>query len=317
MTTRKPARWRWPAILALALAAAGCGGGSGPGGGGGAGFTANVNGKAWAAEPIGVTASGGGVPGGLVIVGSQSAGNLVTGLTLNLSSLTGPGTYALGVGPGVYGGSASVGESPPGTGASNLWATALNGLAGQIVITTLSAGRIVASFQFTADAARGNAAGGTRTVTDGKIDLPITGTIPPVPDKVGSKVSAVLGGKPYNAWGVNGRLQDFMGGAGVAVDSHSSENALSLMLVGVTTPASYALSNATPLRVILAGKTGGDASRCCWGQNAGGDVGTINITSLTPTRVKGTFSGTLQPQPGKPATAPLIVTDGVFDVGID
>jgi hypothetical protein len=32
--------------------------------------------------------------------------------------------------------------------------------------------------------------------------------------------------------------------------------------------------------------------------------------------VKGTFSGTLQPQPGKAATAPLTVADGVFDIGI-
>ena len=80
--------------LVLAL---GCGSGGG-GGGGGAGFTATVNGEAWAAEPVGVTALGGGVPGGIVVTGSQTAGNLVTSLTLNLHAITGPGTYALGVG---------------------------------------------------------------------------------------------------------------------------------------------------------------------------------------------------------------------------
>ena len=63
------------------------------------------------------------------------------------------------------------------------------------------------------------------------------------------------------------------------------------------------------------GKNGGDAAHCCWGLNAGGDTGTITITSLTPARVKGTFSGTLQSQPNKPATAPLVVTDGSERVG--
>jgi hypothetical protein len=40
------------------------------------------------------------------------------------------------------------------------------------------------------------------------------------------------------------------------------------------------------------------------------------ITSLTATRVKGNFHGTLVPQAGKPATGKMIVTDGAFDVGI-
>jgi hypothetical protein len=51
------------------------------------------------------------------------------------------------------------------------------------------------------------------------------------------------------------------------------------------------------------------------GLNAGNDTVTVTITSLTPARVKGTFTGTLQPQPGKPATTPLVITDGVFDIG--
>jgi hypothetical protein len=69
------------------------------------------------------------------------------------------------------------------------------------------------------------------------------------------------------------------------------------------------------VRAIIVGLNGGDASHCCWGLNAGTDTFTVTITILTPARVKGTFSGTLQPQPGKPATAPLVITDGAFDVG--
>jgi len=285
-------------------------------GGGGAGFTATVNGKAWAAEPVGATARGGGGPGGIVVIGSQTAGGLVTGLTLNLHAITGPGTFALGVGPDIFGGTGSVGEAPPGTGAGNHWATALDGLGGRITITTLSATRLVATFQYTAVAdEKTPGATGMRAVTDGKIDLPLTGTLAAVPDNVGSKMSATLGGKPFNAWAASGRLQDFMGGPGVAVECHSTDGSISLMLVGVTTPASYPLGKVAPSRTIRSCGPGSGVNRTCWG-DTDGDTGTITITSLTPTRVKGTFSGTLQSEPGKPATAPLIIADGLFDIGI-
>lgn len=71
----------------------------------------------------------------------------------------------------------------------------------------------------------------------------------------------------------------------------------------------------SPIRTITAGLNG--SPDCCWGLNAGGDVITVNVTSITPDRVQGTFSGTLQPHVGQPATTPLVVTNGVFDVGID
>jgi hypothetical protein len=300
------------ALLLVLVVAAGCGGGSG--GGGGSGFTAKVDGKEWAAEPIGVTASAGGVPGGLVVVGSQTAGGVTTGLTISLGDITGPGTYALGVGPGVYGGLGSVGEGTGG-GKAIVWQTPLSGLAGSITITAVGDGRLVATFAYQAEADKRNTAGGTRSVTDGRIDLPLRGTLPPVPEDQGSKLSAVLGGARYNAWTVTARLKDITGGPGVLIDSTSAENAVSLSLSAVTAPGSFTFSNRDPVRAIVVGKNGGDASHCCWGLNAGNDVISVTITSLTPARVKGTFSGTLQPQPGKPATAPLVITDGTFDVG--
>jgi hypothetical protein len=209
-----------------------------------------------------------------------------------------------------------VGEGTAGSGDSNAWSTPLDGLAGTVTLTTLGPSRVVGTFQYRTEPGRRNTVGGTRTVTDGRIDLPLMGTIPPVAENLGSRVSAVLGGQPYNAWSINGTLMDFMGGAGVNISTSSSVNHVSVMLVGVTAPGTYPLSTTAPLRTLIVGKNGGDAAHCCWGLNAGGDTGTITVTSLTSTRVKGTFSGTLQPQPGKPATAPLVVTEGAFDVGI-
>ncbi|MDB4983333.1 MAG: hypothetical protein JWM82_4085 [Myxococcales bacterium] len=297
--------------------AAGCGGEGGTAAGGGSGFRAKVDGTPWVAESISIAAGPiKALPGSLLVVGSQNAAGKVTGLNLTLDNVTGPGPYALGVGSEVYGGIASIGETPTGTQASNVWETPLDGVSGQIVITTLTSDHLVATFAFVAAAGKKNLLGGMRTITDGQIDLPFSGALTPVPENVGSKVSATLNDVPYNAWLVSGMLKDFTGAAGVSISTASSVNALSLMLEGVTAPGVYALSDATPLRTIIIGKTGGDAAHCCWGLNGGGDVGTLTITSLTPARVKGTFTGTLQPQPGKPATTPLVVTDGAFDVGI-
>jgi hypothetical protein len=304
-------------IVALALVVVGCGGGGGGATGGGSGFRAKVDGTQWVAESISIAAGPiKALPGALLVVGTQNAGGKNTGLTLTLGNVTGPGTYALGVGSEVIGGIASVGETPTGTHDSNVWETPLDGISGEFVITTLTSDHLVATFSFVAAPGKNNALGGMRTITEGQIDLPFSGALTPVPDNVGSKVSATLNDVRYNAWLISGMLDDFTGTAGVTISTTSSVNALSLVLQGVTAAGTYAISDAQPLRTITAGKNGGDATHCCWGLNAGGDVGTITITSLTAARVKGTFSGTLQPQPGKPATAPLVVTDGAFDVGI-
>jgi hypothetical protein len=299
--------------LALFLAAC-AGGGDEPGGGSGSGFVAKVDGQSWAAEPIGVTALAGGVPGGIVITGSQkTASGLNRGLSISLNDITGPGTYALGVGPGVYGGWASVGEGTGGN--ANVWETPQNGVAGSITITTLDAAHLVATVSYVTVPGRHNELGGTRTVTEGKIDLPLKGKLPPVAENQGSKVSATLNGKPYNAWSVSAVLQGVSGTGGLTLSSTTEDNTLSIVLDGVTGPGTFMLANAQPTYRITAGRNGGTAANCCWGGNSAPDVGSVTVTSYSAARVKGTFSATLQPREGKPATTPLTITDGVFDVG--
>jgi hypothetical protein len=299
----------WAPAVALA-ALGGCGGG---GGDGGSGFTAVVDGKAWAAEPVGVTARAGGVAGGIVVVGAQTANGQTRSLTISLNDITGPGRYPLGVGPGVYGGRGSVGEAPAGNSNATVWETPLSGVAGSIDITTLSADHLVATFAYDTEPDRRNMQGGTRKVTAGKIDLPLMGTLPAVPENQGSRLSATVEGKSYNAASVSAGLMDITGGAGVIIDSHSTEHAVSISLSMVSMPGTYTFSNRAPVRAVTAG-TNGDPDHCCWG-NVPGDEIMVTITSLTSSRIKGTFTGTLQPQPGKRATAPLVITDGAFDVG--
>ena len=76
------------------------------------------------------------------------------------------------------------------------WETPLDGVSGQMVISTLTADRLVATFEFIAAPGKKNLLGGTRTITDGQIDLPFSGALTPVPENIGSKVSATLNGSP-------------------------------------------------------------------------------------------------------------------------
>ena len=295
-----------------------CGGSdsSGPSGGS-SGFTAKIDGQSWEALPISIAAQAiGGVPGGVLVTGTQTTGGVSRSLTISLYNITGPGTYALGVSSDVFGGIGQVGEGT-GAGNSNSWITENTGTAGTITITKLSGGRVAGTFSYVADPGQQNTVGGTRTVTEGKLDLEFKGTLVPVPANAGSAVSAMFGGELYNAWSVNGLLQDHLGGPGFQFSTSTKEHGLSILLSGVTGPGTYAISHTSPVRSVGAGRNGGDANHCCWGGGGSAlDVGTITITSFTTSRVKGTLTATLQPSPGTAATAPLVITNGVFDVGI-
>lgn len=306
-------------IVALTAAAVACGGDDGDngGGGGGSGFTAVVAGDPWEAEPISISAAANaGVQGTIIIVGSDNSGGVNRSITLTFYNVRGPGTYALGVGSDVYGGRASTGESTGPGGDADLWSTPNTGVAGTATLTQVSGGRVKGTFSFTGEAGEDNIVLGDRTVTNGQFDLELTGTLATLPANQGSKVTATINGRSYNAWSVNGLLTDHTGGAGFRFSTSTRDDGLSIELEGITAPGTYAISDVVPLRVVIVGKNGGDAEHCCWGLNAGGDVGTITVTSYSADRVQGTFSGTLQPQPGKPATTPLVVTQGTFDVGI-
>jgi len=306
-------------LCALLLSSCGGGGNAPPGGGGsGPGFRATIDGQSWQAESIGTSAAAvPGVPGSLVIVGAQTSGGQTRGVTLTLFNISSTGTYPLGVSSDVFGGIGQVGEGSGGGGNAQSWITDDTGAAGTITLTNLSGGRIAGTFSFVASPGHSNTVGGTRTVTDGSFDLAFSGNLSPVPANVGSKLGGTLGGRSYNASTVSGFATGPLGGPGVSISTLNKDHGISITLSDVSAPGTYALDNTGGnARLMGAGRNGGDAEHCCWGGgNTGADVGSVTITSISADRVKGTFTATLQPVPGKPATTPLTVTDGSFDVG--
>lgn len=313
-------------VLIAALATAGCGSksssvtgpGPGPGPGGSSPMTAVINGTPWAADPL--TSAGAvhySIPGYYFISGTRvTSASTAEFLTLILYNIATPGTYPLGMGPSGFGGTGQVGNQVNG------WLTPLSGAAGTVTISTLTSSRIAGTFAFVADSGFGGASG-QRTVTNGTFDFPIStsGTVPPLPDNAGSRVSATLGGVAWNAATVASLFAP-SGPPILAISSANTSRYMSFSLTGVTAPDTVALQNFAPavmLQVFDANGTPRYGGRSHIGPGStlvSDDTGEIAITSFTATRVRGTFSARLAPAFGSTATDTLVVTNGSFDVGL-
>ena len=302
----------------LACGLSGCNSGSDAGSGGGEGFTAKIEGKAWTAAPISISAQVGfGVPGALLLGGTHTDGGLSRSITITVHNVHGPGEYILGVGQEIFGGTASVGEATGSGGDALTWTTPGNGRAGTFTIKAIGSGRVSGTFAYTTEPGVKNTTATTRTVADGAFDLPYTGTFVPAPESKGSMATATLNKKPYTAASAYARLLDFTGLPGITITTINSENGYSLVLEGVTAEGSYPINNMSPNSVsIVGGRNGGTAEACCWQSANAGSTGTVSITEITATRIKGTFTANLKPNAGKPATADLLIEDGVFDVAV-
>ena len=302
------------ATLTVALASIACGGGgdsTGPnnGGNGQFRFTARIDGTSWAStagvELVGVTLA---VPGIYVLTGTQLGTGGLT-LIISLYNIPGPGTYPLGVGVSVPGGNVLISSAAGGG-----WRTAQSGADGTINITTLTANRMEGTFNFTAVGFTGGATG-TRTVTDGSFVLEVkpNGTVGPLPENRGHKVSATLNGTAFNAADVAGTYQVLNGGT-LTIAAANSTRTLSVNLVGISGAGTFPLSNTIPFRTLGVGVFNGSQVISNHTSSAAGSSGSVTITTFTATRIKGTFNAVLTPLAGQ-ATGNMTVTNGVFDFG--
>jgi hypothetical protein len=294
-------------VLALLLALAACKSDSATGPGGTDGlpaFTAKIDGTAWQAT-FAVTAQNP-TPGLYSITATRTTGSNAYTMVFALYNIRGPGTYALGVAPNVFGGTAQLSQAP-----SSGWATPLNGVAGEIVITTLTATRMVATFQFTAEPILSGTTG-TKVVTEGKLDIPVAGTGGVAPDNAGSRVTGSVGGA-FSAAGATATITNVGGSNPIfTLVANNSVRGLSISLANMTGPGTYALSATTPIRTIgVTGTTGNLLAT--WASQGAGGSGSVTISSLTATRIAGTFNATLVPLGGG-ATGNLTVS-GTFDMG--
>jgi hypothetical protein len=301
------------ALLFVSLTA--CGGSdsaTGPTGTTNGTFTATIDGQAWVStsnQITGGTASTSSIPGYVILTGSKvvSATNYTT-LTLALGYLAGTGTYPLGVNPVSTAGGSGLVFGVQGTGIGT-WSTNFTGNAGTLTITSLTATRIVGTFQFTAPPQSFTTTTGTRVVTNGAFDLPLPGNfvVAPATNK-GSKISGTVGGAAWNAATVIA-----LGANGVFTIGGTTDSLSLSLSTGrtVTAGSSYPIGGTGGAQFLIS-KTG---TSLAWSSAIGtASVGTLTIASLTANRVAGSFAATLL---GGAGTSGSLVVNATFDVRVD
>jgi hypothetical protein len=283
-------------LFACALVTAACGGGgpTNPGGGGVTNFTAKIDGTAWAPEfsPIAVNAAA-----GLYSISAfKSTGADNYTIVLSLSNITGTGTYPIGVTPQVFGASALISQAP-----SSGWSSPLSGDAGEIVITTLTATRMVATFEFLATPLMGTAV--NKTVTEGQFDIVVSGTGGLAAANQGSSLTGTIGGPFIGATGA----VSLNSGTLTIVSTNPTRN-ITIGIANMTGAGSYTLG-ASPLRTIQVG----DGVGAVWTSNTSGGSGSVTISSATTQRIVGTFTAAVVGVAGS-ASGTLNIS-GSFNMG--
>lgn len=292
--------------LLFAVVVTACSDSSGPANNGGSNFTARINGQQWSSGPGGVSTNGViyVLPGTYSITGAQVGGYV---LSIALYNIGKTGSYPLGVGPQIAGGTMLV------SGATGGWTTALTGAAGAIHITTLTATRIAGTFSASLTPTSG-ASSGVLSVSEGQFDLQVVanGTVGPLPENAGSRVFATLDGVDFNASAAAGNYSVSSGGI-LVVSGNNDTRLLNLSLTGITAPGEYQLGN-NPSRVIGVSNAT-NTSTNSWSSAGAGGSGTVIVTTISNSRLIGTFSGTLGPAPGSQTVGTMTIVNGEFNIG--
>ena len=136
----------------------------------------------------------------------------------------------------------------------------------------------------------------------------------------GGKMSAVIGGSPWNAANVNVTT-----GNALKISGDNSSFLVGINLTSVTGTGTYTLAM-SPARILTVSgpSTNPTGLNCCWGGwvNVVGnvatlaDVGSVNITQFGNGRVVGTFGAVLAGIPNTLANGQLVIANGSFDLGI-
>lgn len=269
-------------------------------------LTAKVDGAEWSAVPSTIQTTGSAATPGFVMLQGSTTGSPLSIIALHLGFIPGTGTYPLGVNHATTTGGVGVFAEGP-----RSWMTPFSGAAGTVTITELTGTRITGTFSFDADVVGSTTPPLSHEVREGKFSVPLPAQFNiPTADQRGSRVVAKVGDQPWNAATVAGTG----GGEDLVVIAASNDDyMLTISLAPPEQAGAQPLSNGFPSRRVSVQRLGQNAAS--WG-NTAGDEGTITVTSLTPTRIVGTFTGTLKPTLPGSGLPDLTVTEGAFDVRI-
>jgi hypothetical protein len=152
---------------------------------------------------------------------------------------------------------------------------------------------------------------GTPKVTEGSMDIAVSGTGGFATANQGHKVTGNIGGA-FAAASATGSLTTGGGGPTLTVVAQNGTRNITLSVANMTGVGTYPLSNVLPFRSIQVGGAAGNPL-AGWGSQAAGGSGSVEVSSVTSSRIVGSFTATLVPIVGG-ATGNLAVS-GNFDIG--
>jgi hypothetical protein len=299
-------------LIALTLVASACGGcgssptgpsnsgsGSGSGGSGGGSsstgtMSARIDGGQWTA-----TTAQGSMNNGIISIVGISAGQAFSiGVTVN----RGTATYTAGIIDPF-----NVVVSNLAIGSSGWDAGPVSG-SGTVTIAALTSTTASGTFSLTLAPTPGSGATGNKVITNGIFNVTLTPqTVPsPSPGNVNGTFTALVDGVAWRG----AFVARAMNTSGIISLTGTDTDTRGIVLtIGANGPGTYSLNFGSPSNAIMT--FGGQQ----WFTALPGALGSVTITSLTSTRVTGTFTMTMQPsQANTPPIRAAQVTTGQFDL---
>jgi hypothetical protein len=267
---------------------------------------ASIGGVPWTAVSSTITAGAAtpGRPGSLTFEGRSTA-NPARSVAFSIARIPGPGTYPIGVNL-----SSATGATATVTEGTRSWATPLTGAAGSLTITSITAARVAGSFAFSADPASGTTAAPVE-VTNGTFDVPLsTGFVAATPREMGGTLSMSIGGVS-GVWNAATAAATISGSSLLVFTASNLAYTIIIENFPITL-GTGPLGNSSPVRRITVRRN--DQPTSVWGGTAV-DQGTLSIAQqIGAGRLVGAFSGTLAPSLPGSTLAPLVITNGLFNV---
>src|SRR5262245_42413412 len=200
------------------------------------------------------------------------------------------------------------------------WQAAVGIGSGSITVSTLTSTRAAGTFSFSLVAVPGTGATGTRTITEGAFDVTLTAVPAPEPTPTnGSTMSVLVDGVPWTS-SLSRRAtltNNFLTITG-------QDTNFRVITVVVPLGAGVLIPPSSPVTISLDFTAGvhGVATSGLVRQNGDnghdGGQGSFTVTSISATRVTGTFTVTLVNNPLNAAPVPTArLTSGTFDMALE
>jgi uncharacterized protein DUF6252 len=254
-----------------------------------------------------------GLANGILSIGGTDSSRATTLSFALTPTAAGTGTYTLGP---LSAANAQVLIGNPAAG----WQAAVGIGSGTITVTSLTSTAATGTFSFSLVAVPGSGASGTKSITEGAFNVTFTSVPAPAPTpNGGSTLSALIDGVPWTS-SLTRRAtltNNFLAVTG----QDTSFRVITLvvpigagLLVPPSPPPTISLDFTAGVRGTVTMVLGAQN----WDNGHAGGAGSFTVTSISATRVTGTFTVTLVSNPINAAPVPTAhLTNGQFDMMLE